>query len=50
MIAFGLSSHGITGALQPNGQRVEGLSVLFSCGNTTPVDVLFQEHNSILTK
>jgi len=42
MIAFGLSTHGMTGTLQSNGQRVEGLSVLFSCGNTTPVDVLFQ--------
>ena len=43
MIGFVISTHGSFGDIDPNSQRGNGLTLLFSCGNVIPVDVLCKE-------
>ena len=43
MIGFVISSHGQFGRAHPNGRRDEGSSVVFSCGLSSPIDVLLKE-------
>ena len=43
MIGFVISTHGSFGDINPNSQRGNGLTLLFSCGNRIPVDVLCKE-------
>ena len=43
MIGFVISSHGQFGTAHPDGCRDEGSSVVFSCGLSTPIDVLLKE-------
>ena len=43
MIGFVISSHGQFGTAHPDGSRDEGSSVVFSCGLSSPIDVLLKE-------
>ena len=43
MIGFVISSHGQFGLAHPDGSRDEGSSVVFSCGHSSPIDVLLKE-------
>ena len=43
MIAFVISSHGQFGTTHPDGSRDVGSSVAFSCGLSSPIDVLLKE-------
>ena len=47
MIGFVISSHGQFGTVHPDGRRDEGLSIAFSCGLTSPIDVLLKEYCQI---
>ena len=44
MIGFVISSHGQFGTVHQDGRRDEGLSIVFSCGLTSPIDVLLKEY------
>ena len=44
MIGLVISSHGQFGSVHPDGRRDEGLSIVFSCGLTCPIDVLLKEY------
>ena len=44
MIGFVISSHGQFGTVHPDGRRNEGLCIVFSCGLTSPIDVLLKEY------
>ena len=44
MIGFVISSHGQFGTVHQDGRRDEGLCIAFSCGLTSPVDVLLKEN------
>ena len=43
MIGFVISSHGQFGTVHQDGRRDEGLSIVFSCGLTSPIDLLLKE-------
>ena len=43
MIGFVISSHGQFGTVHPDGRQEEGLCIVFSCGLTSPIDVLLKE-------
>ena len=43
MIGFVISSHGQFGRAYSDGRRDEGSSIVFSCGLSSPVDVLLKE-------
>ena len=43
MIGFVISSHGQFGTAHPDGSRDEGSSIVFSCGHSSPIDVLLKE-------
>ena len=43
MIGFVISSHGQFGTVHPDGRRDEGLCIVFSCGFSSPIDVLLKE-------
>ena len=44
MIGFVISSHGQFGTVHQDGHRDEGLCIVFSCGFTSPIDVLLKEY------
>ena len=44
MIGFVISSHGQFGTVHQDGRRDEGLCIVFSCGLTSPIDVLLKEY------
>ena len=43
MIGFVISSHGRFGTAYLDGSRDEGSSIVFSCGHSSPIDVLLKE-------
>ena len=43
MIGFVISTHGQFGTAHPDGSRDEGSSIVFSCGHSSPIDVLLKE-------